>query len=231
MNGTPIIPYSDLEWFLLTVPNDGDPPPPPAKPDFHWHVIMLLVSALRRYQHAHGLDWYLGVESAVTVPHQLSPREVNPGPDVLMAEADDHERCSWNVEEEGALPLFVLEVVTRESWTRDTGYKPVLYDRMGVREYLIFAPEHEEPGPRFFGYHRDAEGKWGAWEAEADGELRSDVFGGLRFFEDKNRLRVRDVEGRILLSDEEVAAQETARADAAEAELRRLKARYGIAEE
>ncbi len=111
----PVTPYSDLEWFLLTVPNDGDPPPPPAKPDYHWHIIVLLVSALRRYQHEHRLRWYLGVESAVMVPHQLSPREVNPGPDLLMAETDDHERRSWNVEEEGALPLFVLEVATQES--------------------------------------------------------------------------------------------------------------------
>ena len=230
MNSAPLVPCSDLEWFWLTVPNDGETPPPPAKPDFHWHAIVLLMSILRRYQHAQGLRWYLGVESSVTMPHQLVPRDVNPGPDVLMAEADDHERRSWNVEEEGSLPLFVLEVVTEDSWTRDTEYKPILYDRMGVREYLIFAPERKDPGSRIFGYRRNAEGQWVAWEAE-NGELRSEGLGGLRFFVDRSRLRVRDAEGAILPSDEEAAAQEAARADAAEAELRLLKARYGVSEQ
>ena len=55
---------------------------------------------------------------------------------------------------------------------------------------------------------------------------------------DGARLRVLDHAGNVLMSDEEVAeaeaaraADESARADAAEAELRRLKARYGIVEE
>jgi Uma2 family endonuclease len=231
LNNTPLVPYSDLEWFWLTVPSDGDPPPPPAKPDFHWHAIALLMSILRRYRHAHGLRWYLGVESSVTMPHQLVPRDINPGPDILMAEADDHERRSWNVEQEGSLPLFVLEVVTEDSWAHDTEFKPILYDRMGVREYLIYAPERKDPGPILFGHHRDAQGEWDVWNAEGDGEVRSDVLGGLRFFTDRSRLRVRDADRAVLLSDEEAAEQESARADASEAELRRLKAQYGISDQ
>jgi Uma2 family endonuclease len=171
------------------------------------------------------------------MPRHLVPRDVNPGPDILIAEADDRERRSWDVEQEGSLPLLVLEVATEDSWTPDTEHKPILYDRMGVREYLIFAPKRKDPGPRLFGHHRDAAGKWVAWEAEENRELRSDMLGGLRFFVDRNRLRVRDAEGSILLSDEEAADQEAARAtreaaraDAAEAELRRLQAQYGISE-
>ncbi len=74
-------------------------------------------------------------------------------------------------------------------------------------------------------------------------QLRSEVLGGLRFFVDRSRLRVRDAAGAILLSDEEAAeqearaAQETARLNriwrqprsgspGRSAELRRLKAKY-----
>jgi hypothetical protein len=245
MNSAPIIPYSDLEWLLLTTPDDTEEAPWMTMPDFQWRVIVLLMSILRRYRNEHGLHWYLGAELKVTMPRQIIPRDLDLGPDMLMAEAADRPRRSWNVEEEGGPPLFVLEVVTEESWRRDTVEKPFLYDRMGVIEYAIFAPERKGPGPRLFGHHRNVEGDWVTWEVDEAGALRSDAFGGLLFFVDGGQLRVRDAEGRILLSDEEVAQeaaaharreaaharQETARADAAEAELRRLKAAYGIPED
>ncbi len=212
VNSAPITPYSDIEWLLLTTPDDTEEAPWMTTPDFQWRVVVLLMSILRRHYRSHGLRWYLAAELKVSMPRQIGRHDLDLGPDMMMAEADDRERRSWRVAEEGAPPLFVLEVVTEESWLRDTEDKPVLYDRMGVREYLIFAPERKSPGPRLFGYHLNPAGEWEAWDAEVDGELRSAVLGGLRFFVDKGRLRVRDVEGHVLLSDEEAAEQEAARA-------------------
>ncbi|MGH2410089.1 MAG: Uma2 family endonuclease, partial [Chloroflexota bacterium] len=171
-------------------------------------------------------------------PRTIIPRDLDLGPDLLMAESDDHERHSWNVSIEGGPPLFVLEVVTKESWHRDTVGKPLLYERMGVREYAIFAPKRTRPGPKLFGYRRDQDGQWVKWVHEAPNTLRSEALGGLRLFVDGDRLGVLGHDGTILLSDEEAAdaaAAEAARADREsrraeklEAELRELKARYGL---
>ncbi len=247
MSSEPIPAYSDIEWLLLTTPNDpGETEEAPwmTMPDFQWRIITLLMSILRRYARAHGLRWYLAAELKVVMPRRIVPRTLDLGPDLLMAEADDYERRSWQVEQEGGPPLLVLEVVTEESWNRDTVEKPLLYERMGVREYIIFAPERNDTGPTLFGYHRDAEGNWIPWATDAQGLLHSEVLGGLRFHVEGRRLRAQDPLGHILLSDEEAAEQEAARAereaaraeqeaaraDAVEAELRRLRELYGYGE-
>ena len=236
---------SDLEWLLLTTPDDTEEAPWMTMPDFQWRIITLLHSILRRHADEQGLAWYLAAELKVAMPRRLTPRSLDLGPDLLMAEAADAERTSWQVEREGGPPLLVLEVVTEESWTRDTVEKPQLYKAMGVREYVIFAPERTDGGAVLFGYHRDAAGAWGPWEPDGRGMLRSGALGGLRLYAEGKRLRARDRRGRRLLSDQEAAAQEAvraereaaradqegARADAAEAKLRRLYELYGHVEE
>lgn len=232
---------SDIEWLLLTTPDDGEEAPWMTMPDFQWRAIVLLQSILRRYARAHGLRWYLAAELKITMPRLIIPRTLDLGPDLLMAEAEDRERTSWQVAEEGGPPLFVLEVVTEESGNRDTVEKPLLYDRMGVREYAIFAPERKDGGPILFGYHRDAAGSWLPWAPDGRGMLRSEALGKLRLYVEGKRVRVRDARGRRLLSDEEAAAheaaraereaaraeREAARADEAEAKLRRFYELYG----
>ena len=231
MNRAPVAANSDIEWLLLTTPDDTEEAPWMTTPEFQWRVCALLMSILERYKWAHGLRWYLVPELKVTMPRDIIPRDLDLGPDLMMAESDDHERRSWNVTIEGGPPLFVLEVVTEESRRRDTEEKPLLYERMGVLEYAIFDPKRIMPGPKLFGFRRDAGGQWIKWAPDAPNTLRSEALGGLRLFVDGDRVRVLDHAGEILRSDEEAADERTTRADAAEAELRRLKARYGIVDE
>lgn len=91
-------------------------------------------------------------------PRIRTKRTLDVAPDLLMAEADDVERTSWNVLGEGQPPRFVLEVVTKESWERDTVEKWGIYNAMGVDEYAIFAPKRTDGGPLLFGHRRDADG-------------------------------------------------------------------------
>jgi hypothetical protein len=238
MHRSPVPANSDIEWLLLTTPDDAEEAPWMTTPEFQWRVCVLLMSILERHKRAHRLRWYLIAEMKVTMPRTIIPRDLDLGPDLMMAESDDHERRSWNVAAEGGPPLFVLEVVTEESWHRDTVEKPLLYKRMGVREYAIFAPKRTTPGPRLFGHHRNARGQWVTWTPDAPNVLRIEALGGLRLFVDGDRLGVLDHDGTVLLSDEEAAdaaAEEAARADREsrraeklEAELRELKARYGL---
>ncbi|MGH2346603.1 MAG: Uma2 family endonuclease [Chloroflexota bacterium] len=214
-------PLSDAEALLLTTPNDTEEAPWMTMPDFQWRVIALLMSILRRHMGQHNLPWYLAAELKVIMPRQVramrrkaTRRTLDLGPDLLMAEADDIERTSWNVRVEGRPPALVLEVATEDSWERDTEDKPLLYDLMGVTEYVIFAPQRKSAGPKLFGYQRNEDGRFVAWHADAEGMLRSEVLGGLHLYvEDDKWLRVRDEAGNRLLSDKEAALLEAQRAE------------------
>ena len=230
-------PLDDVEWLLLTTPDDTEEAPWMVMPEFQWNIITLLLSILRRYAHERNLRWHLAADLKVVMPRAVAPRNLDLAPDLLMAEADDEERTSWNVSHEGQPPSLVLEVVTDESWERDTQEKPLLYDRMGVHEYVIFAPLRTD-GPILFGYARDEEGRFVPWSTDAACRLHSAVLEGVRLYPEGTPLRVEDPDGRRMLSDVEAAeveriraaqeaarAQEaTARAQAAEEEVLRLRA-------
>jgi Uma2 family endonuclease len=211
---------TEAEALLLTTPNDTEEAPWMTMPDFQWRVIALLMSILRRHMGRHDLHWYLAAELRVTMPRQVramrrkaTRRTLDLGPDLLMAEADDIERTSWNVRVEGQPPALVVEVATEDSWERDTEDKPLLYDLMGVMEYVIFAPQRKSPGPKLLGYRRNEDGRFVEWQADAEGMLRSEMLGGLFLYvEDDKWLRVRDEAGNRLLSDREGAEQEAQRA-------------------
>ena len=69
-------------------------------------------------------------------------------PDVLVSFGVDPEnRLSYKAWEEGAIPDFVLELLSVRTWRRDVAAKPRLYEAIGVREYWIFDPIGKLPEP------------------------------------------------------------------------------------
>jgi Uma2 family endonuclease len=219
---------SDTEWLLLTTPDDTEEAPWMVVPEFQWRVVALLMSILRLYVRRRGLRWHLAAELKITMPRRIIPRSLDLAPDLMVVAADDAPRTSWDVRVEGRVPPFVLEVVTKDSWERDTVEKPLLYDAMGVQEYVIFAPQRKDGGPLLFGYYHDAEGRFVPWDTDEQGALHSAVLGGLTLYvEEGEWLRLRDAQGQRLPSAEEEAEraeQEAAARQAAEAELERLRA-------
>jgi len=207
--------------------------------EYQWNIVNLLMSVLRQHIRRHDLRWYIAAELLVTAP--IRPRNRRPlsvAPDLMMAEADDRERVSWRIVEEGGPPAFALEVVTAESMERDLDDKPDIYDVMGVREYAIFAPRRTDGGPLLSGYARQEDGTFAPWPAREDGALTSTVLGLDLVVVDGRWLRLRDGDGVLLPSAQEEAERERARADvaarradeavqradAAETELARLRA-------
>lgn len=197
-------------------------------PELLYFVARLLVGILRLHSQRRGLGWHVTGELLVSTPKPESGT-LTLGPDVFVVEADEGLRSSWDVREEGKPPRLVLEIVTKDSVYRDTVLKPVYYEFMGVEEYVLYWPERKDGGPKLFGYRRDDEAGWAAWEVESDGVLRSRALGGLGLqVAEHPWLRVVDERGERLPSPEEEAERallEAARADAAEAELARLRAK------
>jgi len=195
------------DW-LADIPSDTEEAPWMSMPDYQLWAIHLLLSILRRYRGLKGLRWYIGAELWITLPRPGLP-DLSVSPDLFMAEADSHGRGSWNIQEERQPPRFVLEIVTAESWDRDTKEKRDIYDFLGVEEYAIFAPLREDGGPKLFGYHRGPFGPWQPWQP-VGGALRSRALDGLTLevsATDKHYLRLRDASGRLLPTPEEAEAE------------------------
>ena len=232
---------TDTEWLLLTTPDDTEEAPWMVNPGFQSRIVALLMSILHRYAKQQPLPWYIEPELKVVMPRQIIARHLDLGPDLLLVQAEDVPRDSWDLEKEGQPPFLVVEVVTGQSTTRDLREKPLLYAQMGVQEYLIFAPRRKR-GAKLSGYRRAPSGQWAPWAPDEAGQLRSGAMGGLLFYEEPGGphswLRVRDRWGNRLPSDEEAAQEaeeraeseaaraesEAARADTAMAELARLRA-------
>jgi Uma2 family endonuclease len=61
-------------------------------------------------------------------------------PDVFVAFVPDHSRTSYDLDDEGQFPPFVLEVVSPSSSARDQVEKRQAYEALGAQEYARFGP-------------------------------------------------------------------------------------------
>ncbi|MGH2584885.1 MAG: Uma2 family endonuclease [Dehalococcoidia bacterium] len=133
-------------------------------------------------------------------------------------------RRTYKLWEEGVPPAAVFEITSRKTRREDLGKTHALYERIGVREYILYDPLDEYLHPPLQGF-RLLDGAYAPIAPEPDGALHSEALGlMLRLVDGRLRLfdRTSDAE---LLSPEERADAETTRADIAEARVAELEAR------
>ena len=158
-----------------------------AMPDLFWAELIdgivhmpSPVSDIHGSSHAQLSAW-LGFYVAVTpgcsfrlASTWLMSEDSAPQPDLALIILPEH---GGQLKLEGAYaagaPELIVEVSHTTS-TRDTGAKLRLYQRSGVREYLIV-----RPGKQRIAWRELAEGTYRDIEAGPDGLLRSRVFPGL----------------------------------------------------
>jgi len=68
-------------------------------------------------------------------------KRVAPDAMVCMVEKYPHRRSYLQWNENGVVPSIVFEVASKSTWRKDLDKKYDLYERLGVREYVIFDPE------------------------------------------------------------------------------------------
>ena len=146
---------------------------------------------------------------------------------VLPGLAPDATPRSIKVWETGRAPSFALEVVSLDK-AKDYLRAPLRYDELGVKELVIFdpAPAQREQGVCWQVYRRRARGGLGRVELSDEDRVFSRVLGcWLRAVPADGSVRLRlgiGEDGDELFPTMEEA--ERARADAAEAEVARLRA-------
>lgn len=206
--------------FLNTFPDDTNRSPWMVETDLHSLAAAVFRETLRRYR----ADWYVSGNIAILYVRS-NGRLGQVSPDALVAFVPNVSRDVFDSRiEPGGPPPFVLEVVSTESRSRDTGHakKVHLYDTLGVQEYAIFDPRARR-SPMLRGYRRTPGGQWVEWPLEEPGVLRSDVL-GLDLRVEGALLRPYTRGGLRLPTDGEAREAAEARAAAAEAEVARLRA-------
>jgi Uma2 family endonuclease len=183
-------------------------------------------SMLHIYAQTHHLPWYVAGLLPIRYRRAGEQRKRQVAPDVMVAFVPQRPRDSYDLEQEGVFPAFVLEVLSQSSVARDTDRKRRLYEALGAQEYMLFAPEPGLLEPPLQGYRRAESGRFEPLRPDAQGRLWSEVL-GLWLVAEGGALRAVQPDGQLLLTHEEEAAaraQETAARRRAEEELARLRA-------
>jgi Uma2 family endonuclease len=78
--------------------------------------------------------------------------------------------------EGGAVPCIIFEMASEHTWRDDLWEKRPKYERLGVREYILFDPDGEYLRPRLQGF-RLVEGRYEPIKPDEDGRLWSEELG------------------------------------------------------
>jgi len=176
-------------------------------------------SMLHIYAQTHHLPWYVAARLPIRYRRPGEQRKRQVAPDVMVAFVPQRPRDSYDLEQEGVFPAFVLEVLSQSSVARDTDRKRRLYEALGAQQYVLFAPEPDLLSPPLQGYWRGESGRFEPLLPDANGRLWSEVL-GLWLMAEGGALRAVQPDGQPLLTHQE---SEAAR-QRAEEELARLRA-------
>jgi Uma2 family endonuclease len=210
---------------------------PMAETEVHVLAILQLLSALRHFFRKQ--DVY--VIGNIFLYYREGNPKAHKAPDVMVVKnVGKHDRRSFKVWEEKAMPSVIFEVTSKETKSEDTVSKPSLYASLGIQEYYLFDPLHEYLDQQFLGYQL-VDGEYVLIPSNEDGEFFSTELHlvlrpegkFLRVVDPSNGLSVPNLDEAVEMAEQEAqraqqeaqrAQQEAQRADAAEAENARLRA-------
>jgi Uma2 family endonuclease len=191
----------------------------PMETQRHVMQLQLLMDPLRLFW-AERQDVYVGGNMFVYFSLEQVRNQDFRGPDFFAAlDVPKRERKSWVVWQEGKGPDVVIELLSESTAARDKGEKKIIYqDRLRVPEYFWFDPFTSE----WAGFYLH-KGVYEPIVPDVQGRLCSQLLGlALVRWEGAYQdvsirwLRWATLEGMLLPTPQEVAAQEQQRADAAQ---------------
>ncbi len=205
--------------------SDGQPM---AETPQHAQVMYDLIFGLREWYEQVSDVWVAG---NLFLYYEKGDTSARVAPDLLLAKGvRKWDRPNYRVWEEGP-PVLVVEVTSKKTRRKDQDVKKPLYERLGVKECVLFDPFAEYLRPSLQGF-RLMRGSYQPIPLEADGSLRSKTT-GLWLKREGQRLRLVDVATgeRLLWREELNAARAEAEARGAEAATARQAAEARAAEQ
>jgi Uma2 family endonuclease len=202
----------------------------------HKHQMDLLIYSLRPWLARQPESGYVGGNMFVYFSLTQARRQDFRGPDVFVAlDVPPGERKSWVVWEEGKSPDVVIELLSEKTASADKGEKKRIYqNQLKVSEYYWFDPFHPDDWAGFELRH----GVYEPMQPNEQGWLISQRLGlaltrwqGVYEDAEATWLRWTMLKGEMLPTPQEAleierrrAELESQRANAAEAEIARLRA-------
>ncbi|MCT7964950.1 Uma2 family endonuclease [Laspinema sp. D1] len=215
MNGETNMVQSQISEIPIFPPGDLWSEEPPVESYRHLKQLLLLLACLERFW-KNRQDFFVAANMSVYYSTRQRKSEEMRGPDFFVVlNTERRERKSWVIwEEEGKYPNFIIEVLSDSTANTDRGLKKQLYqDVWRTPDYFWFDPYSLE----FQGFHL-MNGEYQAIQPNDQGWLWSEQLQlYLGIVEEK--LRFFTSEGELVLTPEEEADTERARAQEAIAQV------------
>jgi Uma2 family endonuclease len=209
---------ADNPGALLFPPSDLLSDEPPLETYLHLQQMMLLLKSLDWWWRDRNDFFSAGNLTVYYSPHQQRSEDFR-GPDFFVVlETERQPRKSWVVwEEDGKYPNVIVEILSETTAATDKGLKKQIYQNsFRTPDYFWFDPDTLE----FAGFHL-LDGQYQPLEPNSQGWLWSQQL-KLYLGVHQKQLRFFTPEGQLVPTPEEVAEQETQRAERLAAKLREL---------
>jgi Uma2 family endonuclease len=210
--------------FFMTFKDDMEDAPWMVMGSLQWDAAVLFHQSVREYAQRNQLPWFVAGMLPILFRWPGIHEKHQVAPDVFVAFTNDRPRSSFDLEVEGPMPPFVLEVVSPSSTLRDRETKRQAYEYLGVQEYALFTPSARGEST-LDGYRRGEAGEFTSWSKDERGWLWSEVL-GLYLVPQGEVVRAASGDGQLIPTlRESVLAQErvTAELQSTEAEVERLR--------
>jgi Uma2 family endonuclease len=222
----------DLPTFPTDLPEaDGEP----LESDWHRAAISLLIEVVRYFFRARR-DFFAGGNMFLYFSEEQIRNKDYRGPDFFFTwgvQRDKPRRYYAVWQEGGKYPDVIIELLSPTTANEDRTTKKTLYEKVfSTREYFLYDPDTRQ----LEGYRLHGTNGYESIEREQDGrmwsrtlELYLGTWDGQYLETSATWLRFFDVHGNLILTGREDVSRlievERRRADNAEAELERLRAR------
>jgi Uma2 family endonuclease len=202
---------------VIFPPGDLYSDEPPLESELHLRQIILLLQSLELWWHRN--DFYAAGNLTVYYSPRQRKSEEFRGPDFFVVlDTERKVRKSWVVwEENGKYPNLIVELLSDSTASTDKGLKKQIYqDIFRTPEYFWFDPNNLEFAGFILlgGIYRPIEPNSIGWLWSQQLNLYLGVH--------ENKLRYFTPEGQLIPTPEEVAQQQTQKADRLAAKLREL---------
>jgi len=183
----------------------------------------------------------VGIVSDINFYQTANPEETPKQPDLaivdgleVVPEREEDYKPSYYVGADGPPPRLVFEIASQDTWQADLEEKPLVYAKMGVKEYFVFDPQPKlgvwtrewRNKERLIGWRLQSDGKYLEIVKDEQGRMWSEELESWLLVRGK-RLRLYSAEGELRVNSTQAAKQradsqientrlESRRADSAE---------------
>jgi Uma2 family endonuclease len=153
--------------------SDGEPM---AETEIHVLAIIALLELLKHFL-ASRTDIYIAADMFWYWEEGNSAARRAPDVMVIKGVGREVRRSFFSWRENGAVPCFIVEFASENTWREDLYEKRRLYAALGVREYFIFDPEALYLRPTLQGFRLDERGNYVPLEPDTADRLKSEELG------------------------------------------------------